>query len=378
MSEQADLQARIAAIAGKINQHKQQQFDQPPPPPHPIHVHRWSPYGRSGRQTHKNRTLVVGGQQGGFVAARGMNNQLMTKQAYDREQAAKQESKEQHRANKRQKRNEEEQNRILRYTEESNLLDVAGLRFRVAARGSKLVRVCDGVTDSQETPKRAQVLQVNFFRTKHGNLARAGALARASKHLPQCETFTRHGSCPFGSRCRFAHDPHKVAICKDYLKAGMCPRGNNCDMSHEMTYHRVPACTFFLRGNCTNSACRYPHINVSPAAPVCRSFATLGFCAKGPDCDKRHVVECPDYANHGFCADRDNGLCYLPHPDRAAILRKAAERQAKIEASQDFSDLSSDDNGEPDESEDVDSDVEIIVGEDTHELSQQHDFVKVA
>ncbi|KAI7551100.1 hypothetical protein KC331_g2766 [Hortaea werneckii] len=289
----------------------------------------------------------------------------MTKEAYDREQAAKQESKEQHRANKRQKRNEEEQNRILRYTEESHMLDVAGLRFRVAARGSKLVRVYDGVTDSQETPKRAQVLQVNFFRTKHGNLARAGALARISKHLPQCETFTRHGiatskrpkehtpavpsppcpsvtdvhlgSCPFGSRCRFAHDPHKVAICKDYLKSGMCPR-----------------------------------------APVCRSFATLGFCAKGPDCDKRHVVECPDYANHGFCADRDNGLCYLPHPDRAAILRKAAERQAKIEASQDFSDLSSDDEGEPDESEDVDSDVEIIVGENTHELSQQQDFVKVA
>ncbi|KAI7407528.1 hypothetical protein KC332_g7860 [Hortaea werneckii] len=406
MSEQADLQARIAAIAGKINQHKQQQYDQPPPPPHPIHVHRWSPYGRGGRPIHKNRTLVVGGQQEGFVAARGINNQLMTKEAYDREQAAKQESKEQHRANKRQKRNEEEQNRILRYTEESHLLDVAGLRFRVAAQGSKLVRVYDGVTDSQETPKRAQVLQVNFFRTKHGNLARAGALARASKHLPQCETFTRHGiatskrprehtpavpsppcwpvtdvhlgSCPFGSRCRFAHDPHKVAICKDYLKSGMCPRGNNCDMSHEMTYHRVPACTFFLRGNCTNSACRYPHVNVSPAAPVCRSFATLGFCAKGPDCDKRHVVECPDYANHGFCADRDNGLCYLPHPDRAAILRKAAERQAKIEASQDFSDLSSDDDGEPDESEDVDSDVEIIVGEDTHEVSQQQDFVKVA
>ncbi|KAI6929813.1 hypothetical protein KC355_g16428 [Hortaea werneckii] len=178
MSEQADLQARIAAIAGKINQHKQQQYDQPPPPPHPIHVHRWSPYGRGGRPLHKNRTLVVGGQQEGFVAARGINNQLMTKEAYDREQAAKQESKEQHRANKRQKRNEEEQNRILRYAEESHMLDVAGLRFRVAARGSKLVRVYDGVTDSQETPKRAQALQVNFFRTKHGNLARAGALAR--------------------------------------------------------------------------------------------------------------------------------------------------------------------------------------------------------
>lgn len=141
-----------------------------------------------------------------------------------------------------------------------------------------------------------------------------------------------------------------------------------------MTYHRVSACTFFLRGNCTNSECRYPHINVSPAAPLCRAFATLGFCAKGADCDRRHVVECPDYANHGFCANRENGRCKLPHPDRAAVLRKAAEREAKIHASEDYSDLSSG-GEEPEDMEDVDSDVEIITGEDTHELSQQHDFI---
>ena len=145
-------------------------------------------------------------------------------------------------------------------------------------------------------------------------------------------------------------------------------------MSHEMTYHRVPACTFFVRGNCTNSACRYPHVHVSSSAPVCRAFASFGFCAKGTDCDKRHVIECPDYANHGVCANRESGKCQLPHPDRASTMRKAAERQAKM-AADDASDVSSEEelHGDVDY---VDSETDIIMGDDTsHELTQQQDFV---
>lgn len=185
------------------------------------------------------------------------------------------------------------------------------------------------------------------------------------------------GSCPYGARCHFNHDPVKVAICKDFAKKGQCHRGANCDLSHEMTYHRVPACIYFLRGNCTNAACRYPHVQVSSAAPVCRAFATLGYCAKGTDCDKRHVVECPDYANRGFCANLENGRCTLPHPERAAVLRKAVERQAKIDSDL-GSDLSSDEE-DVTNLEDVDSDQEDILmtgmGDDKHELSQQHDYV---
>jgi len=185
------------------------------------------------------------------------------------------------------------------------------------------------------------------------------------------------GSCPYGARCHFNHDPTKVAICKDFAKKGQCRRGANCDLSHEMTYHRVPACIYFLRSNCTNAACRYPHVQVSSAAPVCRAFATLGYCVKGTDCDRRHVVECPDYANHGFCANLENGRCPLPHPERAAVLRKAVERQAKINSDL-GSDLSSDD-GDVTNLEDVDSDEEDIlmtgVGDNNHELSQQHDYV---
>ncbi|KAK5127046.1 hypothetical protein LTR85_008405 [Meristemomyces frigidus] len=429
MTEEAELQARIAAIAGKINQCKQQPYS---PQPHA----RWAPYARP---THKNRTLVVNPDQKwptgvlpgseDLVSMRGTNKQLMTKDTFEREQKHKQEIKEQSRAVKRQKRNTEEQHRILRHVDASGsastrAMVVEDIRFTLTPDGGKLIRapgrqdsteneagslsVADSST-TKETPRRAKVAGVEFYRTKRGNLIRASALTGAArcatptshghgssltfyrpiKQTPQCEHFTKTGmartsrtrpiaqhagSCPFGPRCRYSHDPHKVAICKDFQKQGTCPRGGNCDMSHDMTYHRVPACAFFVRGNCTNSACRYPHINVSPAAPVCRPFATLGFCAKGPDCDKRHVIECPDYANHGICANRESGKCQLPHPDRASILRKAAERQAKMAADGDLEDLSSDDDDQV--VEDVDSDVEdIIMGNESHKLTQQQDFV---
>ncbi|KAK4540818.1 hypothetical protein LTR36_008895 [Oleoguttula mirabilis] len=406
MTEQADLQARIAAIAGRINQRKYQQKTYAPQPPGP-----WTPYART---THKNRTLVVNGGwtpakadqtlatdvppgSEGLISMRSTNQQLMTKDTYAREQKHKQDIKEQRRAVKRQKRNTEEQHRILRHIDASGVasreMAVEGIRFVLTADGSKLIRVpgrqkytskeidllngADSSIASKETPKRAKVAGVEFYRTKHGNLIRASALtgaARPIKKTPQCEHFTKNGTCPYGPCCRFTHDPHKVAICKDFQKHGACPRGDNCDLSHEMTYHRVPACAFFVRGNCTNSACRYPHIHVSPAAPVCRPFATLGFCAKGPECDKRHVIECPDYANHGVCANRESGKCQLPHPDRASILRKAAERQAKMAAEEDLSsDEDEDDQGVVD---DVDSDIEdAVMGNDSHELTQQQDFV---
>lgn len=499
MTEDAELQARIAAVAGKINQRKQHHQPVVQQPQYPYSDQyspqsyrgygRWTPYGRGGRAgfqpTHKNKTLVLGGNgtsasakhipdpvvagpqthSDGFGSIRGTSQQLMNKPTYEREQKQKEGAKEQERAAKKQKRNTEEQHRILRHFDTasgqaSREMVIEGIRFELTDNGSKLIRVpgkqthigsgtpklsaTDASNAGSETPKRTSVVGVGFFRTKHGNLVRASALTGAARYLsetlrynndkgslftchrpvkqsPQCEHFTKHGTilpfqhttgyarartprshhiaqlagkciadpltlcagiCPYGSRCRFAHDPNKVAMCKDFIKTDSCPRGDNCDMSHEVTYHRVPACTFFLRGNCTNVACRYPHVHVSPAASVCRPFATLGYCAKGPDCDKRHVVECPDYANHGFCANRENGKCSLPHPDRASNLRKAAERQAKM-ASENESDLSSDDEDQGNASmEDVDSDAEDVFmmdsGDDSHELTQQQDYVAFA
>lgn len=232
MDDEAELQARIAAIAGKINQHKQQQRQNRQAPQ--LGYSRWSPYGNAGRQIHKNRTLVVAEQQDGYVATSGANNQLMRKDVFDREQQNRQEMKEQQRAVKRRRRNAEEQSRIQQLHADGQTVELGGLKLRVAAGGSKLIRIrgkrrqqhhgeeqllnlLDGVTDSQDTPKRAEIEGIPFYRTKHGNLVRASALTaryrscfppqrerylsmkscRLPKQAPQCEHFTRHGNHPF-------------------------------------------------------------------------------------------------------------------------------------------------------------------------------------
>ena len=40
----------------------------------------------------------------------------------------------------------------------------------------------------------------------------------------------------------------------------------------------------------------------------------LGYCATGFDCSKRHVRECPDFAEKGACTTKG---CKLPHVIRA-------------------------------------------------------------
>ncbi|KAK0322881.1 hypothetical protein LTR54_003098 [Friedmanniomyces endolithicus] len=457
MPDNAELQAKIAAVTGKIKQHKHHPFFQPTPPPRAYHDQphsaqphrvdsRWSPYNRGGRggfqPAHKNRTLVLSGSSATptpargtplvatasspLVSARGTNHQLMTKDTYEREQKQRIEQEGQHRVAKSLKRNTQDQHRILSHLNStgaavSREIAIDGIRFRLAGDGSKLTRVHDIATDNVRTPKKTTIAGVDFYRTKHDNLIRASALKASARYWTtphygkfeldspstcvrptanklQCENFTKHGTSlsssyragllerPYhgtteiapGLPCRFAHDPDKVAICKDFLRTGKCALGSNCDMSHEMTYHRVSACQYFLRGNCTKIACRYPHLFVSPAAPVCRAFATLGFCAKGSDCDKRHVLECPDHANHGFCADHAKGECSLPHPERASIIRKAAKRQSKT-GSDAESDVSSDPEDKIDEMDDIDSDDEDVImtgfGDNLHELSQQNDFI---
>ncbi|CAK3891021.1 Zinc finger CCCH domain-containing [Lecanosticta acicola] len=407
MSDEAELQAKIAALAGKINQHKQQPSALAPnhygashPPHHASHndyrgYDRWTPYGHAARggrggrgsfhRPHKNRTLVLGGAQTGspaaaaataavaeeqssvipptsnaseaFVSTRSAGmNQLMTKDTYDREQQVKREPQEKH-----------TRQGIYRSPTTTNpsasqhrVLELEGIKFKVAHDGSKLFRVDDPMTAHQETPKKARITGVDFVRTKHGNLLKLNPAKdgkRPVKRKPQCENFTKYGTCSFGPACKFDHDPTKVAICKEWLRNGWCKPGANCDMSHDSSYHRVSACTHFLRGNCTNRACRYPHVNVSPSAPVCRPFATLGYCAKGEQCENRHVCECPDYANRGVCAAREKGKCQLPHIDRAGTLRKTAKRQSKTGTDEE-SDVSSD-------NDDSNEDSRVVIHDDS-------------
>lgn len=115
---------------------------------------------------------------------------------------------------------------------------------------------------------------------------------------------------------------------------------------------------------CSNENCPFAHIKVNPAAPICRPFATLGYCDKGAECTERHVRQCPDFDQKGVCTDK---TCKLPHVERAARKRVVAAQAAAAAArahgsssNDDMgleSDVSSEEDGEAIDSDDVDSDT---------------------
>jgi hypothetical protein len=155
-------------------------------------------------------------------------------------------------------------------------------------------------------------------------------------------------------------------------------------LSHESTPHRVPACHHFLRGNCSNLQCRYAHVRVNPAAPVCRAFALLGYCPKGAECTARHVHMCPDFDQNGECS---NKKCKLPHIERAGRRRAAAAAErAKTELTMAVGFASSEDEDEDEDdiaslnSDDVDSDilsdVDIVRSNSNDNDSLMEDFIK--
>ena len=163
-----------------------------------------------------------------------------------------------------------------------------------------------------------------------------------------------------------------------------CPNGEMCDLSHDPTPHRVSACHHFLRGNCSNENCRYAHVRVNPAAPVCRPFATLGYCPKGAECTERHTHECPDYDATGVCGDPK---CKLQHVERAGRKRAAAaaaERAKNTPNDEDDHSSGTEAEGEEEDSihSDVDSemldvdDMDFIRNSATDETVLKDDFIK--
>jgi hypothetical protein len=183
------------------------------------------------------------------------------------------------------------------------------------------------------------------------------------------------GSCTKGPRCRYVHDPSKVAACKDLLLKGSCSLGVDCDLSHDLTPQRVPHCVHFAKGNCSNAACRYTHTFLTPGAPVCRSFGIYGYCEKGAACQERHVFECPDFSNTGVCKTKG---CKLLHRERASKLRQADAKEKERESGE-MDDLSSGEETDDDDSNDVDSDeVEEFLGPDDAtdlDFAEQREFI---
>ncbi|KAL4943790.1 hypothetical protein BDV06DRAFT_188940 [Aspergillus oleicola] len=354
-----------------------------------------------------------------WVTKHARHMQLINSAVYDKEAQKRVKALEETRKAKAQKKAQAEQAKVLQFAQGAGSqfatprVSVPGgssgeyqillndIPFRVSRGGGKLIRVSsanpahfalgegaslqllDDPNTANNTPKRVKVAGVTFVRSKNGNLHRLGAVT--SKRAPSavkekdelCSRFTTTGTCYKGPSCLYTHDPNKVAICKDFLQ-GKCTAGSSCDLSHESSPHRSPVCVHFLRGRCSNPECRYAHVRVTPGAPVCRDFATLGYCEKGETCEERHVHECPDYANTGVCKKKH---CRLPHVDRAGQIRKNAPKED--DEGEGESDASSEEE-EYDEigSDDVDSDYlsdegELIEGEETGEISQQQDFISL-
>jgi len=480
MTEEEELQARIASLSGRINLHKQQEQASRSTPPFssngtgpgsragrlPLGTtdefegygrgsqgwapQRGTPYGyprsrgsRGAAPVHRNRTLVLNtannnstpdvsnastdpvprsstsspgnfDPSGNFVVKRDRHMQLINASVYDKISQQRAKEMEESSMRKRQERNYGEKATLNSHFnrppaqgyrpgvptgvspgQQPHQITVGSTVFNVVDGGSKLLRVSreldenrgslgirishstDDPKSAQSTPKQAVIAGVTFYRSKNGNLYRAGLVkakkGKSLKKIPEpCPRFTTTGTCPKGPHCRYQHDASKTTICKDFLQ-GKCAVGDACDLSHDPTPNRVPACVHFLKGNCTNSNCRYAHVRVNPGAPVCRAFGKLGYCEKGANCTERHVFECPDYANTGVCR---NKKCRLPHVDRAGNLRRLAATQ-NATSDNESPDLSSDEEDyEEIDGDDVDED-EIMIGSDEyeHDLTQQRDYI---
>ncbi|KAK4117181.1 hypothetical protein N656DRAFT_840892 [Canariomyces notabilis] len=432
-AEDREMMEKITRLASQINRHKNQQAGiDSAPPVRPRHnagysgAWRRGGFPRGGHHSaripvYRNKTLVLKGasqqnqtgdgdsgatsdaSNSSWVTKNDRHLQLINSAVYNKEVPARTLALEQTRRQKLALKNKQERAKLISHL--SRMVDrpgfgsanpqnaadkyeiaVQGVRFVVAKNGSKLIKVPGDGNSAKATPKVAVIGGVKFYRSKNGNLYRHGIVkaqrqsGAVKKVDVPCKQFSMTGSCSQGPRCRYVHDPHKVAICKDFLQQGDCLNGEHCDLSHDPTPERTPTCLHFARDNCTKPDCKYAHVKVSPAAPVCRAFGLYGYCDKGASCPDRHAFECPDFSNTGVC--RIKG-CKLPHRERASVLRRSAGGRdtAKADDDDEMEDVSSEDDGESIDSDDVDSDeVDEFIGQDETgglDFTEQRDFIEL-
>ncbi|CCE65752.1 hypothetical protein TPHA_0M01770 [Tetrapisispora phaffii CBS 4417] len=124
---------------------------------------------------------------------------------------------------------------------------------------------------------------------------------------PICEYYNgiSSDSCPLGNNCPKKHVLpifHNKIVCKHWLR-GLCKKNDNCEYLHEYNLRKMPECVFFSKnGFCTQTPeCQYLHIDPLNKIPKCEDYE-LGYCAQGPNCNKRHISKtlCQRYLT-GFC-----------------------------------------------------------------------------
>ncbi|WVF67259.1 hypothetical protein IAT40_002007 [Kwoniella sp. CBS 6097] len=208
---------------------------------------------------------------------------------------------------------------------------IDGVIFQFEQDGKKLTRIGESPSSSGSgsggvfTPTRKSLSfgGGKYKRTMKGNLIlkKTGSPVKSQQ---LCRYFTKTGRCNFGLTCPHIHDPARVSICPRYLR-GTCTLGTSCPLSHTPSAHNTPSCLRFqATSTCSVPNCPYPHVKVSPDAPVCEAFAKGGWCPKeSGECEELHVWECPEFRSKGTCPK--GGKCGLRHVVRAENGRTAAQ-----------------------------------------------------
>ncbi|XP_032324125.1 zinc finger CCCH domain-containing protein 3 isoform X2 [Camelus ferus] len=103
---------------------------------------------------------------------------------------------------------------------------------------------------------------------------------------------------------------------------GTCKKTDGtCPFSHHVSKEKMPVCSYFLKGVCSNSSCPYSHVYVSRKAEVCTDFLK-GYCPLGAKCKKKHTLLCPDFSRRGVCPR--GAQCQLLHRNQKHLGRRTA------------------------------------------------------
>uniref|UniRef100_A0A8C9MDN0 Zinc finger CCCH domain-containing protein 3 n=1 Tax=Serinus canaria TaxID=9135 RepID=A0A8C9MDN0_SERCA len=165
------------------------------------------------------------------------------------------------------------------------------------------------------TPSLSRSSTCRYFasRAVQRSLAIIRQAKQKKKKKEYCMYYNRFGKCNRGESCPYIHDPEKVAVCTRFLRGTCKKTDGTCPFSHKVSKDKMPVCSYYLKGICSNSNCPYSHVYVSRKAEVCQDFLK-GYCPMGEKCKKKHTLVCPDFAKKGVCPK--GARCKLLHPQK--------------------------------------------------------------
>ncbi|XP_031202282.1 zinc finger CCCH domain-containing protein 3 isoform X2 [Mastomys coucha] len=204
---------------------------------------------------------------------------------------------------------------------------IGGVLYKVSA--NKLSKTCSRPSDGSRPLLRTG--RLDPATTCSRSLAsraiqRSLAIIRQAKQKKEkkreyCMYYNRFGRCNRGECCPYIHDPEKVAVCTRFVRGTCKKTDGSCPFSHHVSKEKMPVCSYFLKGICSNSNCPYSHVYVSRKAEVCSDFLK-GYCPLGAKCKKKHTLLCPDFARRGICPR--GSQCQLLHRNQKRHGRRTA------------------------------------------------------